>query len=184
MSRIGKLAIDVPKNIIITKNIDSLTNKEKIQIKGSITTLTQEIPKEISVEIKESSIIIHKKLDNISANQKYGLIRSLIKNMVLGVEKKFEKKLQMIGVGYKAQLNGKELIINVGYTHPILFSIPDGIEILVEGNSNLIIRGSDKNVVGLLASQIRATRPPEPYKGKGVRYSNEIIIRKVGKSGK
>ena len=104
--------------------------------------------------------------------------------MVLGVEKKFEKKLQMVGVGYKAQVQSNQLTLNVGCTHPIIFPIPEGMEINVESNINLTIKGSNKEMVGLLAAKIRATRPPEPYKGKGVRYNDEIILRKAGKSGK
>ena len=166
MSRIGKLPIIVPKNINI-----SITDKI-IEVKGSKTTLTQKIPNEISVKFIENIITVRKKQESRLANQKYGLIRSLIFNMIIGVDKTFEKRLQMVGVGYKAQIKGKELILNVGYSHPIVFSIPDGINVTVEGNSNLILIGADKSSVGLLASQIRATRPPEPYKCKGIRYSN------------
>jgi large subunit ribosomal protein L6 len=104
--------------------------------------------------------------------------------MILGVEKNFEKKIQMVGVGYKAQIKSKELILNVGFTNPVIFKIPDGLDVIIEANTNLLIKGSDKNLVGLLASKIRATRPPEPYKGKGIRYLNEIVLRKTGKSGK
>jgi len=104
--------------------------------------------------------------------------------MIIGVSKKFEKKLQMIGVGYRAQIKGKELTLNVGYSHPILFIVPENIDVIVEANINLRITGIDKEKVGVLASKIRATRPPEPYKGKGIRYNDEIVLRKAGKSGK
>jgi large subunit ribosomal protein L6 len=178
MSRIGKLPISVTKNIIV------LIDDKIIKIKGSNAILIQEIPKEIKIEFFENIITIKKKEETRLANQKYGLIRSLIFNMVTGVEKKFEKKIQMIGVGYKAQIKEKELILNLGFTNPIVFKIPEGIDINIESNITLTIKGSDKNLVGLLASKIRAIRPPEPYKGKGIRYINEIILRKAGKSGK
>ena len=178
MSRIGKLPITVPKNV--TVSIDD----KIIQIKGLNAILTQEIPKELKIEFFENIITVIKKEETRLANQKYGLIRSLIFNMILGVEKNFEKKIQMIGVGYKAQIKSKELILNVGFTNPVIFKIPDGLDVIIEANTNLLIKGSDKNLVGLLASKIRATRPPEPYKGKGIRYLNEIVLRKTGKSGK
>lgn len=178
MSRIGKLPITVPKNV--TVSID----EKIIRIKGLNTILTQEIPKELEIQLFENIITVIKKEETRLANQKYGLIRSLIFNMILGVEKNFEKKIQMIGVGYKAQIKAKELILNVGFTNPVVFKIPDGLDVIIEANTNLLIKGSDKNLVGLLASKIRATRPPEPYKGKGIRYLNEIVLRKTGKSGK
>ena len=178
MSRIGKLPISVPKNV--TVSIDD----KIIQIKGLNAILTQEIPKELKIEFFENIITVIKKEETRLANQKYGLIRSLIFNMILGVEKNFEKKIQMIGVGYKAQIKSKELILNVGFTNPVIFNIPEGLDVIIEANTNLLIKGSDKNLVGLFASKIRATRPPEPYKGKGIRYLNEIVLRKTGKSGK
>jgi large subunit ribosomal protein L6 len=178
MSRIGKLPISVPKNV--TVSIDD----KIIQIKSLNAILIQEIPKELKIEFFENIITVIKKEETRLANQKYGLIRSLIFNMVLGVEKKFEKKIQMIGVGYKAQIKTNELILNIGFTNPVIFKIPDGLDVIIEANTNLLIKGSDKNLVGLFASKIRANRPPEPYKGKGIRYLNEIVLRKTGKSGK
>ena len=178
MSRIGKLPISVPKNV--TVSIDD----KIIQIKSLNAILIQEIPKELKIEFFENIITVIKKEETRLANQKYGLIRSLIFNMILGVEKNFEKKIQMIGVGYKAQIKSKELILNVGFTNPVIFNIPEGLDVIIEANTNLLIKGSDKNLVGLFASKIRATRPPEPYKGKGIRYLNEIVLRKTGKSGK
>ena len=104
--------------------------------------------------------------------------------MVIGVSEQFERRLQMVGVGYRSQVSGSDLTLNVGYSHPVVFSTPEGIDIQVEANTNIIIRGVDKEKVGLLASQIRAVRPPEPYKGKGIRYLDEYVARKAGKSGK
>jgi len=178
MSRIGKLPIKVPTNVNI------LLENENICVKGPTGELTQKIPKELSIVFDQDKLKIVKLEDTRLARQKYGLIRSLIMNMVLGVNKKFEKKLQMVGVGYKALVQGDKLILNVGFTHQIIFVIPKGMDILVEANTNLTIRGANKEIVGLLASKIRATRPPEPYKGKGVKYNDEVILRKAGKSGK
>jgi len=178
MSRIGKLPIPIPKNV----NITLLENT--IKVEGPNGVLNQILPKEIKIEIKDQLIQIKKIEETRNARQKHGLIRSLVKNMVLGTTIKFKKTLKMVGVGYRAQIKGKELILNVGYSHPVLFIIPDGIEIKVEGNTNLVITGNNKADVGLLTSKIRATRPPEPYKGKGIRYTDEIILRKAGKSGK
>lgn len=178
MSRIGKLPIQIPKNVNVT------LNGAKIEVKGPNGTLNRKIPNLIGVDLENDKVIIIKKEETRLARQQYGLTRSLINNMVSGVSQKFEKKLQMIGVGYRAQMQGKELTLNVGFSHPVVFSIPQEIEIKIETNTNLTISGADKAAVGLLAAQIRATRPPEPYKGKGIRYLNEIILRKAGKSGK
>lgn len=153
-------------------------------MKGPNGTLNREIPSIIGVSLEEDTLTVNKKEETRLARQQYGLVRSLLNNMVLGVSNKFEKKLQMIGVGYRAQVQGKELTLNVGYSHPVVFPIPNEIDIKVEANTNLTISGADKEAVGLLASQIRATRPPEPYKGKGIRYVDEVVLRKAGKSGK
>jgi len=178
MSRIGKLPIKVPKNVSVT------LEKNHIEIKGPNGSLNKPIPKEIGIDLVEDTINVYKNVDTRIARQKHGLMRSLVNNMVKGTSTKFEKKLQMIGVGYRAQVQGKQLTLSVGFSHPVLFDIPEGIEIVVEANTNLIIKGIDKEQVGLLSSKIRAVRPPEPYKGKGIKYSNEVILRKAGKSGK
>lgn len=178
MSRIGKLPITIPTNI----NIKLIGNN--LEIKGPNGTLNQKLPKEIIVEIKNEIIEVKKIKKTRSACQKHGLIRSLIKNMILGTTIKFQKKLQMIGVGYRAQVKEKNLILNVGYSHSILLKIPDNVDVQVEANTNLIITSMNKSHVGLLTSKIRAIRPPEPYKGKGIKYANEIVLRKAGKSGK
>lgn len=178
MSRIGKLPIKVPKNVSVT------LEKNHIEIKGPNGSLNKSIPKEIGIDFVEDTINIYKNVETRIARQKHGLMRSLVNNMVNGTSTKFEKKLQMIGVGYRAQVQGKQLTLSVGFSHPVVFDIPEGIEIVVEANTNLIIKGIDKEQVGLLSSKIRAVRPPEPYKGKGIKYSNEVILRKAGKSGK
>ena len=178
MSRIGKLPVKVPKGVNIT------LNEQTVKVKGPHGELSQLIPKEISVSISDDTVTVSKNEETIKARQQYGLVRSLVNNMVNGVSEKFEKKMQMIGVGYRAQVQGKKLTLLVGYSHPVEFEVPDGLEVKVEANTNLTVSGSDKEKVGLLASQIRATRPPEPYKGKGIRYVDEVVLRKAGKSGK
>ena len=178
MSRIGKLPVKVPKGVNIT------LNEQTVKVKGPQGELSQLIPKEISVSISDDTVTVSKNEETRKARQNYGLVRSLVNNMVIGVSEKFEKKMQMIGVGYRAQVQGKKLTLLVGYSHPVEFEVPDGLEVKVEANTNLTVSGSDKEKVGLLASQIRATRPPEPYKGKGIRYVDEVVLRKAGKSGK
>jgi large subunit ribosomal protein L6 len=178
MSRIGKLPVTVPKNV----NIE--LNGQEIKVKGTHGELSYQIPNEIDVSLNEEKIVVKPKEDTRLSRQKYGLVRALINNMVIGVSEQFERRLQMIGVGYRSQVSGKNLTLNVGFSHPVEFTTPEGIEIKVEANTNIIIRGADKEKVGLLASQIRAVRPPEPYKGKGIRYLDERVLRKAGKSGK
>jgi len=178
MSRIGKLPVSVPKNV----NVE-LTGQE-IKVKGPHGELLHTIPSEIEVSLNEDQIVVNKKIETRIARQKYGLTRALINNMVIGVSEKFERRLQMIGVGYRSAVSGNSLTLNVGFSHPVVFEAPKDIEIKVEANTNIIISGPDKEKVGLLASQIRAVRPPEPYKGKGIRYLDEYVLRKAGKSGK
>ena len=178
MSRIGKLPVNVPKNV----NVE-LTGQE-IKVKGPHGELLHTIPSEIEVSLNEDQIVVNKKIETRIARQKYGLTRALINNMVIGVSEKFERRLQMIGVGYRSAVSGNSLTLNVGFSHPVVFEAPKDIEIKVEANTNIIISGPDKEKVGLLASQIRAVRPPEPYKGKGIRYLDEYVLRKAGKSGK
>ena len=178
MSRIGKLPVNVPKNV----NVE-LTGQE-IKVKGPHGELLHTIPSEIEVSVNEDQIVVNKKIETRIARQKYGLTRALINNMVIGVSEKFERRLQMIGVGYRSAVSGNSLTLNVGFSHPVVFEAPKDIEIKVEANTNIIISGPDKEKVGLLASQIRAVRPPEPYKGKGIRYLDEYVLRKAGKYGK
>jgi large subunit ribosomal protein L6 len=178
MSRIGKLPVIVPKNV----NVE-LAGQE-IKVKGPHGELLLTIPSEIEVSLNEDKVIVTKRIETRIARQKYGLTRALINNMVIGVSEKFERRLQMIGVGYRSQVSGKTLTLSVGFSHPVVFEAPKDIEIKVEANTNIIISGPDKEKVGLLASQIRAVRPPEPYKGKGIRYLDEYVLRKAGKSGK
>jgi large subunit ribosomal protein L6 len=178
MSRIGKLPINVPPNVKIT------IENRKLTVSGPNGSLDLVIPDGVTVKLNENILLCEKTEESIRAREKFGLLRALLNNMVNGVNTKFEKKLQMIGVGYRAQVQNKQLTLNVGYSYPIVFTIPEHLEVVVEANTNLTIKGIDKESVGLFASKIRATRPPEPYKGKGIRYTNEIVLKKAGKSGK
>jgi len=176
MSRIGKKPIDIPEAV------DVKQDNGFVVVKGKKGELKQELHSKVKVEIKDKQIIIVVN-DPEETQQKalWGLFRSLINNMVLGVTEGFEKKLEINGVGYKAMVNGKNLILNVGYSHPVEFNIPVGIECSVEKNV-IIIKGIDKQLVGEVAANIRKVRKPEPYKGKGIKYSDEIIRRKAGKT--
>lgn len=178
MSRIGKLPIQIPEKVKVE------IQDQNIQVSGPHGTLSRTISDYISVKLENNSIIIAPKDNTRLARQLFGLSRTLVNNMVIGVSKKFERQLELKGVGYRSQVKGKELILNLGFSHPIVINPPEGIEVAVEANTKIIIRGIDKEAVGQMAATIRSKRPPEPYKGKGVLYLNEVVNRKVGKSGK
>lgn len=178
MSRIGKKEIIIPKNVLV------YLENEKLVVKGKYGLLEQLLFKEIQVLIKEEQIIISKKEDTKKARALHGLVRALVQNMILGVVNKFSKTLIAEGVGYKFQQDKKTLILTMGYSHPVEFIVPDDLTIKLESPTKIIIEGIEKQKVGLFASQIRDIRPPEPYKGKGIRYEGEIILRKAGKTGK
>lgn len=178
MSRIGKKEIVIPKNVLV------YLENDKLVVKGKHGILEQLLFKEIEVLIKEEQILILKKEDTKKARALHGLVRALVQNMILGVVNKFSKTLIAEGVGYKFQLDKKTLILTMGYSHPIEFIIPDDLNLKLESSTKILIEGVEKQKVGLFASQVRDIRPPEPYKGKGIRYEGEIILRKAGKTGK
>ena len=178
MSRIGNLAIQIPEKV------EAKLNGNTITIKGQKGELVKEIPDLLNVEISDSKIFVTKKSENRQSRSLHGLFRSLINNMVLGVDQLFSKTLELKGVGYKASANNTGLTLNLGYSHPISLPTPNGIEVSVENNTVIHVKGIEKEKVGLFAQEIRSKRPPEPYKGKGVLYKGETIIRKVGKSSK
>lgn len=178
MSRIGKLPIKIPNKVTIT--IDG----QKVTVKGPKGELFRVLPPEIAVEQQEDTIVVKPQVETRRARQRYGLCRTLVANMVEGVSKGYEKRLQIQGVGYRAQVQGKNLILNVGYSKPVEMPPPEGIQVAVENNTNVIVSGINKELVGNTAARIRAVRPPEVYKGKGIRYAGEMIKLKAGKSGK
>jgi large subunit ribosomal protein L6 len=178
MSRIGKLSIVLPTKVKV-----EIIN-QTIIISGPYGKLNRKISELILPILNNDEIILIPKNNSRKARSLYGLSRTLINNMVIGVSTKFERRLEIKGVGYRSQVQGNELLLNLGYSHPVIIPIPIGIEISVESNVNILITGIDKEVVGQLAATIRSKRKPEPYKGKGILYKGEIIRRKVGKSGK
>ncbi|WP_448561482.1 50S ribosomal protein L6 [Trichothermofontia sp.] len=178
MSRIGKRPIPVPAKVTVM--IDGQT----VTIKGPKGELSRVLPDEVSVEHVESEVQVKRRDESRPARQRHGLCRTLVANMVEGVSQGFQRRLEIQGVGYRAQVQGKNLVLNIGYSHPVTIEPPPGIEFAVENNANIIVSGIDKEIVGNTAARVRAVRKPEPYKGKGIRYQGEQVRRKAGKSGK
>ena len=178
MSKVGKKPIIIPENV--TVDIDPTTNK--VTIKGTKGVLTKTFDKRISIKVQENTIIVERNSDEKEVRKLHGLVRSLINNMIIGVSQGFVKRLELNGVGYKASINGNKLILNLGFTHPIVFEPLDGIEFNLPAETIIEVRGIDKETVGLMASKIRHARKPDPYKGKGVKYAGEILRKKAGKA--
>ncbi|MBN2546156.1 MAG: 50S ribosomal protein L6 [Spirochaetes bacterium] len=178
MSRIGKLPIVIPDGV----NIEY--NNSEINIKGPKGNLNLKLRPEIKLEKKDNQLIVARINESKSVKSLHGLFRVLINNMVIGVTNGYQKKLEIVGTGYRANVQGKKLTLNLGYSYPYEFDIPEGINIVVDNNTNIFISGINKELVGETAAVIRKMRPPEPYKGKGIKYSTEIIKKKAGKSGK
>jgi len=180
MSRIGKRPIEVPKEV--TAKVDGGT----LMIKGKNGELKFDINEgrygAIDVAIEDGTITVKRKEESRLARTQQGLVRALIQNMVTGVTDTFSKTLEMVGVGYKAESKGKSLNLSLGFSHPIDFEVPEGVKVAVDKNTRIIVSGADRQLVGETAARIRKLRPPEPYKGKGIRYENEVVRRKVGKA--
>ncbi len=179
MSRIGKLPVSIPAGVTIT-----VEDGNVVTVKGPKGTLSEKISSEMKVEQDAGVLTVKRPSDDKRHRALHGLSRTLINNMVTGTTTGFEKKLEIVGVGYKAQMQGTGLVINVGYSHPVNFSAPDGISFEVPAPTKITVKGIDKQKVGQTAADIRAVRSPEPYKGKGIRYENEVVRRKEGKTGK
>lgn len=179
MSRIGKQPIPIPDKV------SAQISGQSVTIKGPKGTLAREIPEPIEVKQEGNTIVVNPTDDSRIGRQRHGLCRTLVANMVDGVSQGFQKRLLIQGVGYRAQAQGKKLTLNVGYSKPVEMEMPEGIDVTVENrNTEVIISGINKEVVGNVAAKIRAVRPPEPYKGKGIRYFDEQVKRKAGKTGK
>lgn len=178
MSRIGKLPIEIPKGVKISFS-DSV-----LSVQGPNGTLTRQIMSSVSLAISDSLIEVSRNDDTNAARAAHGLTRTLINNMVVGVTKGFQTNLEINGVGYRAEVKGAELILSLGYSHPVNFPIPGGISIEVDKMTKVSVKGFDKEMVGQTAAKIRSFRSPEPYKGKGIKYADETILRKAGKTGK
>ena len=179
MSRIGKMPINLPSGVSVEVDGNNL-----VTVKGPKGELAEQVSKLVKVDIKDNVLSVTRSADDKPAKAQHGLARALINNMVTGVTNGFEKRLQLVGVGYKAEKRDKLLVINLGYSHPVELKDPDGITTETPTPTEIIVRGINKAAVGNYAANIRAWRKPEPYKGKGVRYMNEKIRRKEGKTGK
>ncbi len=178
MSRIGKRPVDIPQGVKVT------VEGKNVKVSGPKGNLELSVRDEIGVEVDGSTVRVVKKVENRFARSLYGLTRTLIANMVKGVSEGFERRLEIVGVGYRAEIKGREIVLNLGYSNPVRYVLPEGVSAVVEKNTSLTIKGTDKQLVGQVASEIRSLRPPEPYKGKGIRYADEVIQRKAGKAGK
>ncbi|OGP83404.1 MAG: 50S ribosomal protein L6 [Deltaproteobacteria bacterium RBG_16_54_11] len=176
MSRIGRAPISVPQGVEVKQAGSAL------EVKGPKGILSQHIPTGISLEIGDGVIHVKRKGDAKRARSLHGLMRTLIANMVTGVTQGFEKGLEIVGIGYRANVQGKNLQLSLGYSHPVLYAIPEGIELVVEKQNKITVKGTDKQKVGQVAAEIRSFRKPEPYKGKGIRYIGEQVRRKAGKA--
>lgn len=177
MSRIGKQPIDLPSGVTIT------VDPTEITVSGSKGTLKQFTMPDITVKQEENQVLVTRANDEASARAKHGLMRSLVNNMITGVSQGFSKKLEINGVGYRVAMQGADLKLNLGFSHDVIFKLPQGVTATVEQNT-ITVNGISKQQVGQVAAEIRALKKPEPYKGKGIKYEGERIIRKSGKSGK
>jgi len=176
MSRIGKQPVSIPDKVKVE------VKGQQISAEGPKGKLSLELPKRTSAQIKEKTVVVSRKDDTSESKALHGLSRSLVNNMLQGVATGFVKKLEIQGVGFKAAVQGKVVNMTLGYSHPINYAIPDQIKVTVEENTKVTIEGPDKATVGRVAAELRSFYPPEPYKGKGVRYSDEKVIRKEGKT--
>ncbi|KAF0824058.1 50S ribosomal protein L6 [Cytobacillus firmus] len=178
MSRIGKKPIEIPTGVTVTNDNNTVT------VKGPKGELSRSFNQDIEIKVEDNVINVSRPSDAKEHRALHGTTRALLANMVEGVSKGFERGLELIGVGYRAQKQGKKLVLNVGYSHPVEIEPEEGIEVEVPSNTKIIVKGTSKERVGALAANIRDVRPPEPYKGKGIRYEGEYVRRKEGKTGK
>ena len=180
MSRIGKQFIEIPNKVSVK------LEGQKISVAGPKGSLSRILPSLVccSVDKEENKIFVEKAKDSKLSRALHGLSRTLVSNMITGVSTGFEKRLQITGVGYRAQMSGKDLLLNMGYSHPVTMITPDTLSVKVESPTNVVVSGLEKDLVGEFAAKIRSVRPPEPYKGKGIAYEGEYIRRKAGKTGK
>jgi large subunit ribosomal protein L6 len=178
MSRIGKAPIAVPAGVEVT------ISGRNVSVKGPKGTLARDIPGEIIVRKEESTLLVERPNDQRNNRALHGLVRTLVSNMVIGVTDGFAKELEIVGVGYRAEAQGTNLRLALGFSHPVIVPAPEGISFEVPVQTRVIVKGIDKELVGQVAANIRSIRKPEPYKGKGVRYLGERIVRKAGKTGK
>ena len=179
MSRIGRLPVAIPAGVEV-----SVAAGNVVTVKGPKGTLERALPTEMEIKVEDGHVVVTRPNDLKKMKALHGLTRSLIHNMVIGVSEGYTKELEVNGVGYRAQKQGKKLVLSLGYSHPVEMEDPEGIETVLEGQNKITVKGIDKEKVGQFAAEIRDKRRPEPYKGKGIKYADEVIRRKVGKTGK
>jgi large subunit ribosomal protein L6 len=177
LSRVGKVPIALPGGV------DVKIDGETVVVKGPKGQLEQKVPGDISVSVADGKVVCTPAAETKSINADWGLCRMLISNMIMGVSQGYSKNLEIIGVGYRAELKGKNLVLNVGYSHPVVIEPNNGVLFSIQGPTKITVSGIDKQAVGQMAANIRGIRPPEPYKGKGIRYADESVRRKAGKTG-
>lgn len=178
MSRVGKKPVAIPSGVQVK------IEGQEIHVKGPKGQLSRRVDSRLKLLIKDGQVQVEREQDNRLTRSLHGLIRSNINNMVIGVSQGYQKILEINGVGFRAQLQGKSLQLNLGFSHPVVFQLPSGIDAKVEKQNVITIQGVDKQQVGQVAAELRALKPPEPYKGKGIKYAGEVILRKEGKTGK
>ena len=179
MSRIGRLPVAIPAGVTVT-----VADNNVVTVKGKLGELTQKFDEIIDIKVEGAEVLVSRPNDEKETRALHGLTRALVANMVAGVNEGFSKKLEIVGVGYRVELKGKDLNIALGYSHPVIIAAPAGITFEVPDSNTIMVKGIDKQAVGQIAAIIRSKRPPEPYHGKGVKYSDEHIRRKAGKAGK
>ena len=179
MSRIGKMPIAIPAGVTV-----EIAENNKVTVKGPKGTLERVLPADMDIKKDGETIVVSRPNDLKKNKALHGLTRTLINNMIIGVTNGYEKVLEVNGVGYRAQKQGKKLVLSLGYSHPVEMEDPEGIDTVLEGQNKITVKGIDKEKVGQYAAEIRSKRVPEPYKGKGIKYESEVIRRKVGKTGK
>jgi large subunit ribosomal protein L6 len=177
MSRIGRQPISLPDGI------DVKVEGSSVVVKGSRGSLIKEIPRSLSVKVEENKVLVEPKKNDKATKALHGTYRALIANMVTGVSDGWSKELELVGTGYRTELNGERLVLTVGFSHPVELEVPKDLNLKVE-KTNIIVEGMDKELVGQFAAEVRAIRPPEPYKGKGIKYKDEVVRRKAGKAAK
>ena len=179
MSRVGKMPIAIPAGVTVT-----VTPENVVTVKGPKGELVKAMHKDINIAVEDAQVVVTRPSDVKEHRALHGLTRALLNNMVVGVSQGFSKTLELNGVGYRAQLQGKKLVMNLGYSHPVEVEAVDGVDFKLDGTTKVIVEGIDKEKVGAVAANIRSWRKPEPYKGKGIKYSDEVIRRKEGQTGK
>ncbi|MBU5455728.1 50S ribosomal protein L6 [Caproiciproducens sp. MSJ-32] len=179
MSRIGRLPIAIPAGVTVEVSADNV-----VTAKGPKGQLVKAMHKDMNIAVVDNQVVVTRPSDNKEHKALHGLTRTLINNMIIGVEKGFEKTLELVGVGYRAQLQGKKLVMNLGFSHPVEIEPVDGVTFETPSATKVVVKGIDKELVGDVVADIRSWRKPEPYKGKGIKFENEVIRRKEGKTGK